>query len=88
MCDHISSFYINEINLSEAIASGKQLGIPIPKHFLLAGIEVGEQETVTELKKNKKGSFNGSLSILFQRNMDSIFQTLRSIIIDFLNKTI
>lgn len=88
MCDHLTTFYINGMNLSEAITSGKQLGIPIPEHFLLAGIEVGEKDSPDSLKKDDRNFSNNSVSLLLQKEMESIFQTLQSIITDFLNKTI
>ena len=88
ICDHIATFYINGMNLSEAIASGKQLGIPIPEYFFLAGIEVGDKDSIGTPKRNGKDLPDNSVSLLLQKKMEEIFQTLRSIITDFLNKTI
>ncbi|MBN2441855.1 MAG: hypothetical protein JXJ04_10925 [Spirochaetales bacterium] len=88
LCDHISSFYINEINLSEAINSGKQMGIPIPEHFLLAGIEIGGKDSTLLRNPGHQGYSANNPSFLLQTNVDSVFQTLRSIIQDFLCKPI
>lgn len=86
MCDHLATFYVHGMNLSEAISSGKQLGLSIPQHFLLAGIEVGGSDSSEKRDREIAGYYNNSLSLLLQKKMNVIFQTIRSIISDFLNK--
>jgi hydrogenase maturation protease len=86
MYDHSAIFYVHGINLSEAISSGKQMGLPIPGHFLLAGIEVGDNDSPSGRDRNNEDYFTNSLSLLLQKKLNAIFQTIRSIIADFLNK--
>ncbi|MBN2534081.1 MAG: hydrogenase maturation protease [Spirochaetales bacterium] len=85
ICDHLASFYIHGMNLSEAISSGKQLGIPIPQHFFLAGIEVGGNES-PGWNNDMNDYLSNSVSLVLQKKMNTIFQTLHSIISDFFNK--
>jgi len=84
MCNHMPFFYIHEMNLSEAIDSGREMGIVIPEHFLFAGIEVGGKNSED---KNENES-EGNISLLLQEKLSTIYQTLQSIVTDFLNKTI
>jgi hydrogenase maturation protease len=85
MCDHLATLYLHGMNLSEAVSSGKQMGLPIPGHFLLAGIEIGGDDSPGRKDMDKESPFPGSISVLLQEKMNVIFQTIRSIIADFLN---
>ncbi|MGA1842781.1 MAG: hydrogenase maturation protease [bacterium] len=64
--------YVHGVNLSEALALSKRLGIPLPSRILLIGIEIG-----------KADEFGGTLSDDLNSKMDDIYHNIYDIISRF-----
>ncbi|MGA1864475.1 MAG: hydrogenase maturation protease [bacterium] len=64
--------YVHGVNLAEALALSKRLGILLPSHILLIGIEIG-----------KADEFGGTLSDDLNSKMDDIYHNIYDIISRF-----
>jgi hydrogenase maturation protease len=61
--------YIHGVNLPEALALGKRLGIPLPSQMLLIGIEIGKAD---EFGETLSEELNGKMDDIYHKIYDIV----------------